>query len=72
MTSIALVRTIGERLPNSRLFWGCLLLGGLLWALGWVLWVGPLAGILGVLGISCVVTAIVGYGGYWLWYTVES
>lgn len=72
MTPIAVLRTISNWLPNGRLFWGWFLLGGLLWALGWILWVGPLAGILGVLGISCVLTAIVGYGGYRLWYTIES
>lgn len=59
---------VRSSLPRSRPFWVCIALAAALVALGAVIGTGVVAGVLGLWGGSLFVLAVVGYGGYRLWY----
>lgn len=58
----------GISVPQSKLFWTCIVLGIVLILLGLFLFTGPVAGMAGVWGATLFVGAFVGYLCHLVWY----
>ncbi|SFL34132.1 hypothetical protein SAMN04487950_3449 [Halogranum rubrum] len=59
-------------IPQSMLFWTCIVLSVVLFLLGMFVFTGPMSGIAGVWAASLFVGAILGYLGYLVWYRFEA
>lgn len=62
--------TLSSVVPESRLFWGSIVAGVLMIALGYFLWVGPMAGMLAVWGITVILVAIGGTALVRIWSAI--
>lgn len=59
-------------LPQSKAFWGAIVLSVLMVLVGQFLMTGPIAGMMGVWAASIFLTTVIGYALYRVWWVYES